>query len=298
MPSVFVAAGDCRESLSKMQDSSVDCVVTSPPYWLQRDYGFRDQIGQEETPEKFVESLCLVFKDVFRVLSDTGTCWLNMGDTYQDGDLVGIPWMLAFALKKDGWILRQDIIWQKPNPMPEPVTSRCVKSHEYVFLLSKQQSYFFDHIAIQEPSEKTASGNTKRKDATARGIGENRTVTSSNNVAGSIPWAGDRRNKRSVWTVSPAPIPGSHHAVMPLSLAEMCVKAGCPENGTVLDPFAGSGTTAVAATVNGRHAVLCEGNPEYVRVIESRLKTDMYVTFAEAPPCRKPAHPVLRHRGR
>lgn len=297
MPDVFIATGDCRLSLASMESHSVDCVVTSPPYWLQRDYGFSSQVGQEKTAEEFVESLVQVFMEVHRVLSKTGVCWVNIGDTYQDGDLVGVPWRFAFAMKSAGWILRQDVIWHKPNPMPEPVTSRCVKSHEYVFLFSKEKSYFFDHKAIQEPSAKTASGNSKRKNATERGIGENKAVTSSNNLAGSIPWSGDKRNKRSVWSVCSASLPGSHHAIMPLEIAETCVKSGCPENGVVLDPFGGTGTTAIAAAACGRNSVVCEANPQYVELMKSRLKGDMYITLTKTAPCQKPAHPALRHRG-
>jgi len=302
MPNTKILAGDCIESLNKLPDNSVNCCVTSPPYFGLRDYGCDGQIGLEETPEEFVAKLVAVFREVKRVLKDDGTCWVNMGDSYAgsgkgrnpDGtvhvsaliakqgssagtvmgnvksgivpygckpkDLIGIPWMLAFALRADGWYLRQDIIWHKPNPMPESVTDRCTKAHEYIFLLSKSRQYYFDHISMQEPA--TCAGQK-------RGISKNISVDGVTDFGGKIEY--DKRNKRSVWTVNTRSYREAHFATYPPDLIKPCILAGCPEGGVVIDPFGGSGTTAQVAMENGRNAILCELNPEYVKIIEKRL---------------------------
>ena len=228
------------------------------------------QLGMEDTPEEFVDNLVKVFREVKRVLRDDGTVWLNLGDSYNAGrngghaggskqnhkkylqrsganvvglkpkDLVGIPWRVAFALQQDGWYLRQDIIWHKPNPMPESVKDRCTKAHEYIFLLSKSTKYYFDNEAIKEDLAK------------------------SSNVS-------NKRNKRSVWTITTKPFKGAHFATFPMDLIEPCVLAGCPEGGTVLDPFGGSGTTGIVAVNNKRNAVLCELNQEYIDLAKKRI---------------------------
>jgi len=259
------------------------------------------QLGLEDTPDQFVENLVNVFREVRRVLKDDGTVWLNLGDSYhrsgsdqptQKGmlntsginekygwdhkhknklinlkpkDLVGIPWKVAFGLQADGWYLRQDIIWHKPNPMPESVKDRCTKSHEYIFLLSKNAHYYFDQESIKE--------GTTTKDSTIR----NRDETKLNNTPGRTRMEGlktneyETKNKRSVWTVTTKPYSEAHFATYPHDLIIPCIKAGCPENGTVLDPFGGSGTTAQVAAQLNRNAILCELNPEYIKIANQRL---------------------------
>jgi DNA modification methylase len=316
--------GDCIEGLRALPDASVHCCVTSPPYWGLRDYGHNGQIGLESTPEAYVARMVDVFREVRRVLRDDGTCWVNLGDSYAanrtyqvtptkwasltqgqpakvpDGlkpkDLVGIPWRVAFALQADGWWLRQDIIWHKPNPMPESVRDRCTKAHEYVFLLTKSERYYYDSEAVSEPVSASSvarvsqatwdeqagsdrvpgktngpmkavlkrSGNKSRKSATERDCPRD-------GVCGSVPWEGTTRNKRSVWTVTTRPYKGAHFATMPPALVEPCIKAGCPEGGTVLDPFAGSGTTLAVAAELGRSGIGCELNPEYIELAEQRI---------------------------
>jgi DNA modification methylase len=342
MASHKILQGDCIETLRTLPDCSVHCVVTSPPYWGLRDYGHDGQIGLEPTPEAYVTRIVEVFREVRRVLRDDGTLWLNLGDSYYAGgwecrrvnavgngsmppehrksgiakdinglkvkDLVGIPWRVAFALQADGWWLRQDIIWHKPNPMPESVRDRCTKAHEYVFLLTKSERYFYDAEAV---SEKSAAVTDVMK-------------------------SGERRNRRSVWTVTTKPYKGAHFATMTPQLAELCILAGTSSDGccsacgaprervverqrtptrpgadtkvtgdsmtdgnrdpkrhvtttkttgwkstcdhsegtppcVVLDPFAGSGTTLAVAAELGRMGIGCELNPEYVALAEERI---------------------------
>lgn len=269
--------GDCREIMRKWASQGVKAqtCITSPPYFGLRDYGHEGQIGHEETPEEFIKELVEVFRCVWDVLEDDGTLWLNIGDSYcntngfaraspeyqREGrnnmpandrkldklhatglktkDLIGIPWMLAFALRADGWYLRQDIIWSKPNPMPESVQDRCTKSHEYIFLLSKSHKYYFDHIAIKEPIKSDFETN-------------------------------EMAHKRSVWSVPTKAYMGAHFAVFPTDLIEPCILAGAPVGGIVLDPFMGSGTTAQVAQDLGRHYIGCELNPEYGKLQKKR----------------------------
>lgn len=291
-----ILAGDCVEQLKTLPDKIFDCCVTSPPYYGLRDYGVDGQIGLEETPEAYIERLVNVFREVKRVLKDDGTLWLNIGDSYcgtgnkgdlkdpkyADGrngqavainrdvagckhkDLIGIPWMLAFALRADGWYLRQDIIWHKPNPMPESVTDRCTKSHEYVFLLSKSPKYYYDNQAISEP--------TKTRD----NINRDRDSTKLNNTPGRTRMAGlktnnyERRNRRDVWTIPTKPVKEAHFATYSEKLVEPCILAGSREGGIVLDPFFGSGTTGIVAMRYGRRFVGCELNPEYIEIANRR----------------------------
>jgi DNA modification methylase len=277
--------------------------VTSPPYYGLRDYGHDGQIGLEETPEQYIEAMVEVFRCVWDVLEDNGTLWLNIGDSYynyrpgkgqalvkqsvanneqdlpqtcarrgnkldglKEKDLIGIPWMLAFALRADGWYLRQDIIWHKPNPMPESVQDRCTKAHEYIFLLSKSQKYYYDIDAIKEEAHTT--------DASDR----NRDESRLNNTPGRTRMAGlttnhyETKNKRSVWTVTTKPYEGAHFAVFPQDLIEPCILAGAPVGGVVLDPFMGSGTTAQVAQHLGRKYLGCELNPAYAELQKKRLQ--------------------------
>lgn len=269
MSDVKILVGDVRDKLSELPEASVRCVVTSPPYWGLRDYGQEDQLGAEDTPELYVQNLVEIFREVRRVLADDGTVWLNIGDSYvgtghkgdardpkygegrngqkialnnkvaglKSKDLIGIPWKVAFALQADGWYLRQDIIWSKPNAMPEPVRDRCTRSHEYVFLLSKSRTYFYDHEAVKEP---TTDGSALR-------------------------------NRRDVWSINTQPFKGAHFAVFPEALVEPCVSAGSAVGDTVLDPFCGSGTTGVVAQRLGRDFVGVELNPEYAEIALKRI---------------------------
>ncbi len=272
--------GDCIATMKNLPDQSVNCCVTSPPYFGLRDYGVDGQIGLEETPEQYVAKMVEVFREVRRVMRDDGILWLNIGDSYynyrpgnysdnrahafggertddkkrgmpdnpsqskrgrrldglKEKDLIGIPWLLAFALRADGWYLRQDIIWNKPNPMPESVRDRCTKSHEYVFMMTKSEKYHFDHEVMIEPS---ADGKT--------------------------------RKKRSVWNVATKAYKGAHFATFPPELIEPCILAGCPVGGVVLDPFGGSGTTAGVAVAHNRCAILCELNADYSPLVPERV---------------------------
>jgi DNA modification methylase len=297
--SVRILVGDCLDVLRGLPDESVHCCVTSPPYWGLRDYGEPGQLGLEATPEEYVANMVGVFREVRRVLRDDGTLWLNLGDSYGgaagntrgDGagggaargdsmgfgaisrvkaatrskDLVGIPWRVAFALQADGWWLRQDIIWQKPNPMPESVRDRCTKAHEYVFLLSKSARYHYDADAIAE-------GATCDR---IRGPAEHPDAVSTNGNGGlSRRGIEPTRNRRSVWSITTKPFSEAHFATFPPELPEICIKAGCPEGGTVLDPFGGAGTTGLVADRLKRDAILIELNPEYAAMAERRIRMD------------------------
>jgi DNA modification methylase len=310
MNKVNIREGDCLDVLPTMQAGSVNCCVTSPPYFGLRDYGNDEQIGLEETPEAFVESLVNVFSEVKRVLADDGTLWLNLGDSYfsdtkgsggksakQDRNkgsrhttkkikrtngikpkqLLGIPWRVAFALQQDGWYLRQDIIWSKPNPMPESVTDRCTKAHEYIFLLSKKPKYFYDAEAIAEPfKHKDMQVEAKLRKAPGRlGVSNYSNGSGRNDAGGYTGGMGfasqsETCNKRSVWEVATQPYSGAHFATFPPKLIKPCILAGCPVGGTVLDPFGGGGTTGMVALELGRSAELIELNPDYVEIIKGR----------------------------
>ncbi|WP_323156919.1 DNA-methyltransferase [Pseudomonas rhodesiae] len=336
-----VLIGDCIESMRTLQDQSVNTCVTSPPYYGLRDYGMAGQIGLEETPAEFIERLVEVFREVRRVLRNDGTVWVNMGDTYasiaggyapggsagkhdmvsqatrgavlrgtrrsppvglKQKDLMGIPWRLAFALQDDGWYLRQDIIWHKPNPMPESTRDRCTKSHEYLFLLSKSPRYYYDQDAIKEPV--ALSSITRMAQDLEQQRGSDRVPGKSNGPMKAVrskrdsfkrddskreqpipgqslgthrpdraesAWPLDTRNKRSVWTVPTQGFKGAHFATFPPDLIRPCVLTGAPLGGVVLDPFGGAGTTAVVAMQEGRKSILCELNPEYAAMAERRI---------------------------
>ncbi len=298
---------DCLIGLQKLPDNSIDCCISSPPYWGLRDYGVEGQIGLEDTPEEYVEQMVNVFREVKRVLKPEGTLWLNLGDSYanntQEGnkvfgnvefnknrpsrqntitpqravpnglkakDLVGIPWMVAFALRADGWYLRQDIIWHKPNPMPESVKDRCTKAHEYIFLLAKSQKYFYDSEAIKEKSNYPGQGGAAIGHVTHSQPGARRLSVTEN-----LKIRGEKRNKRSVWTVTTKPFKEAHFATFPEKLIEPCILAGCPAGGIVLDPFMGSGTTAVVARKLNRSYIGYELNPEYVKMANDRLYKEL-----------------------
>lgn len=333
--------GDCIETMRRMPDGIAQTCVTSPPYFGLRDYGHAGQIGLESTPAEFVAKLVEVFREVRRVLRDDGTLWLNLGDSYANDtkwggatsgkhaqaihgdsgigrrrtntglkskDLMGIPWRVAFALQEDGWYLRQDIIWHKPNPMPESVQDRCTKAHEYIFLLSKSPSYYCDMAAIKEQSTGQAPGNVNAPKGQAEyEAGDDRHRTKAGLAAYAtraraardsfkrdeskraepIPgqgagthrndreesdWPLDTRNKRSVWTVATTPYKGAHFATFPVELIEPCVLAGAPAGGVLIDPFFGSGTAGQVAQQLGRHFIGCELNPAYETLQAERLR--------------------------
>jgi DNA modification methylase len=330
---VSILIGDCRDKLRSLADASVHCCVTSPPYFGLRDYGVDGQMGLEPTPDEFVAGMVEVFREVRRVLRDDGTLWLNIGDSYnaspagnktpsgfsqtrpsrrtgngdqetvhtgrkldtgcKQKDLIGIPWMLAFALRADGWYLRQDIIWSKPNPMPESVRDRCTKAHEYLFLLSKGPRYHFDAAAIAEAvapssiarwsqdidnqagSERVpGKTNGAMKAVGRKNVAPGKIIAAEPTKGESTFGFGETRNKRSVWEVTTQPFSEAHFATYPPALIEPCILAGCPAGGTVLDPFGGAGTTGLVADRLGRNAVLIELNPEYAEIARKRLSSD------------------------
>lgn len=299
----LIEFGDCRETMRKWKEQGIKAqtCVTSPPYYGLRDYGHDGQIGLEDTPEEYIKAMVEVFRCVWDVLEDDGTLWLNIGDSYcgtgskgdwvdpknpegrngqvvsktqklagyKSKDLIGIPWMLAFALRADGWYLRQDIIWHKPNPMPESVQDRCTKSHEYIFLMSKSSKYYYDHESIKENAVGARGGAPIKARNTEFRQGE---VKSVNDGLANGWQPSEDRNKRSVWTVNPKPYAGAHFAVFPTELIEPCIMAGAPVGGIVLDPFMGSGTTAQVAQHLGRQYLGCELNPEYQPLQQKRLR--------------------------
>lgn len=325
--------GDALEILKTLPSNSVDCGITSPPYYGLRDYGVDGQIGLDDTPEKFISRLVEVFREFRRVLKPEGTLWVNIGDSYAGSgkggathpentcnykqgtnrgligkaavtkvkwseckpkDLIGIPWMLAFALRADGWYLRQDIIWHKPNPMPESVTDRCTKAHEYIFLLSKSARYYFDAEALKEPCVQDEMANGFRGGAYCNNETFNNSEGGQRKNKGNVRYGGnkytaypdvffrtksgnayeprEKRNKRSVWTVATKPFKEAHFATFPEELITPCILAGCPQGGIVLDMFFGAGTTGLAALKNFRNFVGIELNPEYVKMAERRLQ--------------------------
>lgn len=329
--SELILLGDAIEQLKRLEAESVHTCVTSPPYYNLRDYGVAGQIGLEATVEEYIGKLVEVFREVRRILRPDGTLWVNIGDCYATGtkasrkqsknpgvganrpeaqgsvarlgnptgcktkDLIGIPWLLAFALRADGWYLRQDIIWSKTNCMPESVRDRCTKSHEYIFLLSKSQHYYFDAAAISEPiagstakrclqnieqqrgsDRQPGKTNGRMKAVLPRFGGEKYGTDSreeSRTKSGKPYTPAMRRNKRDVWAISTGGFKGAHFAVFPERLVEPCILAGCPEGGTALDPFVGSGTTGAVAKRLGRNFVGIELNPEYWQMAVNRVAT-------------------------
>ena len=327
---VEVLHGDCRTILPTLAENTIDCCVTSPPYFGLRNYCHEDQIGLETTPNKYVAELVSVFREVRRVLKDDGTLWLNLGDSYAGSgkgqwnggandpknkktqgmkidiqrpssiglkpkDLIGIPWRVAFALQADGWWLRQDIIWSKPNPMPESVKDRCTKSHEYIFMLSKSARYYYDADAIAEDAiysglaGQDASGfkDAKLFDGkhSDKQRGHSRRHAGFNDRWDAMSKEGQcsgKRNKRSVWNVATTPFKGSHFATFPPDLIEPCILAGSRKGGIILDPFGGAGTTGLVADRNGRNALLIEINEEYKNMAQNRIFDDAPLLTASA----------------
>ena len=307
--STSILVGDCRVTLPTLPERSVRCCVTSPPYWGLRDYGHGDQIGLESTPDAYVAEMVAVFREVRRVLTDDGTLWLNIGDSYcntngfaraskeyqrkgrndapandrnldalhgagfKTKDLIGIPWRVAFALQADGWYLRSDIIWHKPNPMPESVTDCPTKAHEYVFLLAKSARYYYDAKAIEEESKtpRNSADGFGTEGKKSKGIAFLRTQRAGSKHD-DVEKTG--RNRRTVWTIATSPYKGAHFATMPPALAEPCILAGSAKGDTILDPFGGAGTTGLVADRLGRDAILCELNPTYAGLAFHRVAND------------------------
>ena len=312
-----IKVGDSLEVLKTMDDESVHCCVTSPPYWALRNYDHLDQLGQEATPEEYVDKLVAIMGEVHRVLRSDGTLWLNLGDSYvgsgakgqwkdpknkkgrngqQDKaqnnkvqglkpkDMVGIPWRVAFALQAEGWWLRSDIIWHKTNPMPIPVKDRPTSCHEHIFLLSKSQKYYYDKDAILEP----LMNPTRVDPPGTSGFGGNkhtgnRDKTLNNAYSGTLYDATKLKgkNKRDVWTVATNGYKGAHFAVYPPKLIEPCILAGCPDGGIVLDPFSGSGTTGIVALNNQKNYIGIELNPEFAELSHKRIKDEVPNTLVE-----------------
>ena len=339
-----ILIGDALTRLKELPDESVNCCVTSPPYWGLRDYGVAGQIGLESTPYEYVEIMVGIFDEVRRVLRDDGTLWLNLGDSYATGagsarspggkcfgkqneavdagsfprsqpnrmpiaglkpkDLIGIPWRVAFALQAAGWWLRSDIIWAKPNCMPESVQDRPTRSHEYIFLLSKSERYYYDAAAIREPfqtdprenypARAKITGRENQEAAAARGNDRGKTGGfppradkqrghSRRHAGFNDRWdkmereeqVANGRNKRDVWTISPQPFPEAHFATFPEALIVPCIMAGCPAGGVVLDPFMGAGTTALVSVKAGRQFIGIELNPAYAKIAMERIQPEI-----------------------
>lgn len=267
---VTLLHGDALEQAQQLSDGSVDCIVTSPPYYGLRDYGSEGQYGLEETPAAYVETMRALFSELRRALADDGTLWLNIGDSYgKNKNLLGIPWRVAFALQDDGWILRNSIIWEKPNAMPESVTDRLSGRHENIFMFSKSQRYWFDLDPIRQESEKRKPQPSDKK----------RPDEAWNSSTGLNPHHGQRtphvngKNPGDIWSISTKPFPGSHFAVFPPEIPRRAIVAGCKPGGTVLDPFSGSGTTGLMAQENGRKYVGIDISADYLKLsLETRLQ--------------------------
>ena len=290
MPQTTILLGNSIDGLRQINSGAVQCCITSPPYFRQRDYGVAGQLGLEDTPEAYVASLVQVFREVRRTLADDGTLWLNIADTYASSpgkglqgnnggtlnrgaklkDMLGIPWLLAFAMRSDGWFLRSEICWAKPNPMPESVSDRPTRSHEKVFLLAKSSTYFYDAAAVSEVATRGAAGSTFTKGKT--GTNQGFRCSDKARVESS------RRNLRDVWTVAPTPFKEAHFACMPLPLADTCLRAGSRPGDLILDPFLGAGTTALSANRLHREAVGCELNPAYANISVRRLAKEGFET--------------------
>lgn len=297
--------GNSLEELDKLKENSINCCVTSPPYFGLRDYGVNGQMGLEESPEQYVEKMVYLFSKVKKLLREDGTLWLNLGDSYynyrpgkgqalakqsvsntkqdlpevcarrgnklkglKEKDLIGIPWRVAFALQEDGWYLRQDIIWHKPNPMPESVKDRCTKAHEYIFLFSKSPKYYFDYEAIKEAAVTKPVKRNKNKEGYQADYLKGDRFSEGERVYG----ADGKRNKRSVWTVATKPFKEAHFATFPPELIKPCILAGCPKGGIILDPFFGSGTTGLVAKQNEMNFVGIELNKDYIEIAKRRLE--------------------------
>ena len=274
-----ILCGDAARLLQELPSQTVDTIVTSPPYYRQRNYQNESQIGQETTPEQYVDRLVAIFTECHRAAKSSGSLWLVLGDKYVDGRLLGMPWRVALALGEAGWILRSDVIWHKPNAMPSAVKSRPTTDHEYVFFFSKSPQYYYDADAIREPHV-TFSENSRMKggrnhffkrDGTPE-AGKNQGNPNLHHGRWDQAFHPKGRNKRTVWSIPLSKFRDVHFAVFPESLVQTCLLASSPEGGLVLDPFLGSGTTALVAKQLGRHYLGIDSNEDYCRMARRRLR--------------------------
>jgi site-specific DNA-methyltransferase (adenine-specific) len=273
-----IVHGDAKTILQSLPDSFANCIITSPPYYMQRDYETGTQIGNEKSPAEYIQNLQKIFLECYRVLRDDGSLWVNLGDKYQDGNLLGLPWQVAFSLKEVGWVLRSDIIWHKPNAMPASVKNRPTTDHEYIFFFTKSQAYYYDIDAIREPHI-TFTAKSRMKGGRNHFGKVNGTPEQGKNAGSSNLHDGrwdqafhpKGRNRRTVWEIPLSKFRDAHFAVFPEKLVELCILAGCPEYGIVLDPFIGSGTTAVVAQRLGRKYLGIDINPKYCEMARERL---------------------------
>ncbi len=292
--------GNVFEKVKELDDNSIDCVVTSPPYWGLRDYGVHGQLGLESTYQEHIKNIVKLFRAIKPKLKDSATIWLNYGDSYSSGkrtsttnqtlrgnknygvtrtpiqegikekDLIMIPNRIAIALQDDGWWIRSEIIWHKPNPMPESVRDRPTSCHEKIWLITKSKKYYYDAETIKEQASGRIAGNKKPQKGTDQKFSETKQGLLK---AQQKPYY--FKNKRNVWTITTKPFKDAHFATFPKDLIEPCIKAGCPENGTVLDPFGGSGTTAIVAVENNRNAILIELNKKYIDIAKKRIVNEL-----------------------
>jgi DNA modification methylase len=280
----YIYTGDALDVLRTLPSKSINCGITSPPYYQLRDYGVEKQLGLEVCPDDYVRRLVDVFMEFHRVLQDDGTLWVVIGDSYNNKkNLIGAPWRLAFAMRDAGWYLRQEVIWAKPNPMPESVTDRCTKSHESVFLFSKKEKYYFDHLAIQEQAAYDGRKDTRMKGSHKYSQGVTGLYPQTFAARGHERWnmrdGVYLRNKRDVWTVPTKPLRENHFAPFPANLIAPCVLSGTQEGGVVMDMFIGSGTTAIVAKKLGRRYVGIELNPDYVLLANRRIERETRSLF-------------------
>ena len=271
--------GDALEVVSQLPSDSIDTVVTSPPYYRQRDYDRPEQIGQEDEPDAYVARLADLFRELHRVVRPTGSAWVILGDKYQKGQLLGMPWQVALAIREVGWQLRSDCIWHKPNAMPSSTKTRPTTDHEYIFFFSQSSNYHYDADAIREPhvtfTDKSRMKGGRRHFGKRGGTpeaGKNAGDTNLHDGRWDQAFHPRGRNKRTVWSIPLSKFREAHFAVYPPRLVETCLKATCPPGGVVLDPFSGAGTTALVANQIGASFVAIDCNPEYNQMAQRRLE--------------------------
>lgn len=276
-----ILLGHSIDTLKNIPAETVNCIVTSPPYFNQRDYNAEGQVGNEATPEDYIRNLVKIFSECKRVLKEDGSLWLNLGDKYLNGNLLGMPWRVALALQEDGWILRNDIVWHKPNAMPHSAKNRLTPDHEYIFFFTKKsKGYFYDqdaireeHVTFSKDSKMKGGRNHFGKKGSTPEKGKNKGNSNLHDARWDQAFHPKGRNKRTVWSVSLSKFRGAHFAVFPEKLIEPCILAGCPKNGLVMDPFFGSGTTGFVALKNDRKYLGLEINPEYIEIAKTRLSS-------------------------
>lgn len=283
-----IICADANQGLRKLPDGCVSTIVTSPPYYLQRDYSHPEQLGNEHSVNLYIEKLLKIFQECFRVLSDDGTLWLNLGDKYLDGRLLGVPWQVALALQNEGWILRSDIIWYKPNAMPSSVKNRPTTDHEYIFLFSKKDDYYYDANAVREPhvtfTEKSRMRGGRNHFGKRGGTpeqGKNQGNPNLHDARWDQAFHPNGRNRRTVWEIPLSKFPEAHFAVFPERLVELCILAGSRPNGVVLDPFIGSGTTALVAQRLGRAYIGIDCNPTFCEMARKRIGQNLFLPLTD-----------------